>query len=83
MIKKFDPSQLNMDEQKTADQKDEKPWWEVEDEEDDQEKAVGIDEVYQEIQLASSRLMEAATAVVIETAGMLNMYRTTCSMKSS
>ena len=60
-----------MPETDVADQKEEKQWWEVDDEEDDQEKAVGLDEVYQEIQLASTRLMEAATAVVIESAGVL------------
>ena len=48
---------------------DEKPWWEVDDEEEDTKKAVGLDEVYQEIQLASCRLMDAATSVMIESAG--------------
>ncbi len=56
--------------EETNDKKvDEKPWWEIEDEDEDPKKAVGLDEVYQEIQLASTRLMDAATSVVIESAG--------------
>jgi hypothetical protein len=60
-----------MADKKEGEANDEKPWWEIDDDDDDEEKAVGLDEVYQEIQLASSRLMEAAAAVVIDSAGVL------------
>jgi hypothetical protein len=61
-----------MTESNDAGKQEAKNWWdEDEDDEKEPEKTVGLDEVYQEIQLASSRLMEAATAVVIESAGVL------------
>jgi hypothetical protein len=51
-----------------------KPWWEMDDEDDQNSKGTGIDEIYQEVHLASKRFMEAATSVVLDSAGIGNEF---------
>ena len=54
-----------------AKEEPEKPWWEMDDDPDEGSKPVGLDDIYQEVHLASTRFMEAATSVVIDSAGIV------------